>query len=146
MDSRCKFFMYIKTDRVPSSNPNPWGVPNLLSSPEYSSPRLLIFRFFFHLGHLYSNPPINNYSNVQPPYSNPSYYSGLESNCFPWRSFSIHYYSMIALMQVIRNPPYEILHLNRIHSYHTQSKTLEMSRKTPQTSILGPHSKGEFIS
>ena len=50
--------MYIKTDRVPNSNPNPWGVPNLLSSPEYSSPPIVNFPVFFHLGHLYSNPII----------------------------------------------------------------------------------------
>ena len=28
------------------------------------SPRLLIFRFFFHPGHLYSNPPIINFQSL----------------------------------------------------------------------------------
>ena len=41
--------------------------------------------------------------------------------------------------------PY-VFYLNRIPSCHTLSKALEMSRKTPLTSIVGSQSKDELIS
>ena len=39
-----------------------------------------------------------------------------------------------------------VFNLNRIPLYHTLSTALEMSRKTPITSIVGSQSKDEFIS